>query len=66
MPEETNHYGPTAARAHGRPGREVRPKSLTIDMHSHVMVPEAFALTQPHVDLTKVPLAHLRPTTPRR
>ena len=27
-------------------------------MHSHVMVPEAFALTQPHVDLSKVPLAH--------
>ncbi len=58
MPEETNHYGATAAREHGRPGREVRPRSLTIDMHSHVMVPEAFALTQPHVDLTKVPLAH--------
>ena len=58
MPEETNHYGATAAREHGRPGREIRPRSLTIDMHSHVMVPEAFALTQPHVDLTKVPLAH--------
>ena len=58
MPEETNHYGATAAREHGRPGREVRPSSITIDMHSHVMVPDAFALTQPHVDLTKVPLAH--------
>ena len=58
MSEETNHYGATAAREHGRPGREVRPSSVTIDMHSHVMVPEAFALTQPHVDLTKVPLAH--------
>jgi aminocarboxymuconate-semialdehyde decarboxylase len=58
MPDETNHYGATAAREHGRPGRDVRPRSITIDMHSHVMVPEAFALTQPHVDLTKVPLAH--------
>ena len=58
MADETNHYGPTAAREHGRPGHEVRPKSITIDMHSHVMVPEAFALTQPLVDLTKVPLAH--------
>ena len=58
MPEEINHYGPTAARAHGRPGREVRPASITIDMHSHVLVPEAAALVQPHVDLSKVPLAH--------
>jgi len=56
--QETNHYGPTAAREHGRPGREARPRSMTIDMHSHVMVPEAFALTQPHVDLSLVPLAH--------
>ena len=58
MAEETNHYGATAAREHGRPGREVRPPSITIDMHSHVMVAEAAALTQPHVDLSKVPLAH--------
>ena len=58
MTDETNHYGATAAREHGRPGREVRPASVTIDMHSHVMVPEAAALTQPHVDLSKVPLAH--------
>ncbi len=58
MPDETNHYGATAARPHGQPGREARPRSITIDMHSHVMVPEAAALTQPHVDLSKVPLAH--------
>ena len=56
--EETNHYGATAAREHGRPGREVRPRSMTIDMHSHVMVPEAAALVAPHVDLSTVPLAH--------
>ncbi len=58
MAEETNHYGATAARQHGRPGREVRPASMTIDMHSHVMVPEAAALVGPHVDLATVPLAH--------
>ena len=58
MAEETNHYGATAARAHGRPGREIRPASMTIDMHSHVMVPEAAALVGPHIDLSTVPLAH--------
>ena len=58
MAEETNHYGATAARTHGRPGRETRPSSMTIDMHSHVMVPEAAALVGPHIDLTTVPLAH--------
>ena len=31
--------GLTAARKPGRPGREVRPKSLTVDFHSHVGVP---------------------------
>ncbi len=58
MTEETNHYGPTAARAHGRPGRELRPQSITIDMHSHVMVPEAATFVNPHVDQSLVPLAH--------
>ena len=58
MTEETNHYGATAARTHGRPGREVRPKTITIDMHSHVAVPAAAAFVNPHVDLSKVPLAH--------
>jgi len=36
-----NKYGPTAARRHGRPGREARPKSTTIDVHSHVGVRRA-------------------------
>ena len=58
MAEDSNHYGATAARQHGRPGREVRPASMTIDMHSHVMVPEAAALVAPHLDLSTVPLAH--------
>src|SRR5262245_10926903 len=46
---ETNRYGPTAARPQGRPGREVRPKSLTLDIHSHVAVPAAAAIAGPHV-----------------
>ena len=56
MSEVTNHYGATAAREHGRPGREVRPKSLTIDMHSHVMVPAAMTFTQPYVDPQLIPI----------
>ena len=58
MTNETNHYGATAARTHGRPGREMRPKSVTIDMHSHVAVPAAAAFANPHVDWSQVPLAH--------
>ncbi|MBW8267965.1 amidohydrolase family protein [Caldovatus aquaticus] len=58
MSEPTNHYGPTAARAHGRPGRETRPASVTIDIHSHVLVPEAAAFAAPHLDLSTIPLAH--------
>ena len=58
MTEETNHYGATSARPAGRPGREVRPASTTIDIHSHVMVPEAAALVQPYLDLAAMPLAN--------
>jgi aminocarboxymuconate-semialdehyde decarboxylase len=53
-----NKYEKTAARQHGRPGREVRPKSLTIDIHAHVAIPEAAALVKPHLDLSTIPLAH--------
>ena len=34
----------------GRPGREVRPKSITIDVHSHVGVPRAAEFVKPHLD----------------
>jgi len=47
MAEETNRYRPNAARACGKPGRELRPSSITIDMHSHVAIPEAAAFVQP-------------------
>jgi aminocarboxymuconate-semialdehyde decarboxylase len=50
-------YGPTAARKRGRPGRETRPRSTTIDVHSHVAVPAAAAVVAPHLDTSTIPLA---------
>jgi hypothetical protein len=48
----SNRYGVTAARPQARPGRETRPRSITVDIHAHVMVPEAAAFVQPHLDLS--------------
>lgn len=53
-----NKYANTAARTHGRPGREQRPKSTTIDAHSHVAVPRAAEYIKPYLDLSTIPLAH--------
>jgi len=53
-----NKYERTAARQHGRPGRDIRPKSTTIDIHSHVAIPAAAALVKPHLDMATIPLAH--------
>jgi aminocarboxymuconate-semialdehyde decarboxylase len=53
-----NKYADTAARKHGRPGREVRPKSTTIDMHAHIAVPRAAEFMKPHLDPSTIPLAH--------
>jgi aminocarboxymuconate-semialdehyde decarboxylase len=58
MPGQWNKYAPTAARRHGRPGRELRPQSATVDIHSHVAVPAAAKLVEPHLDWATVPLAH--------
>jgi aminocarboxymuconate-semialdehyde decarboxylase len=58
MSEQWNKYGPTAARKHGRTGRQARPNSVTIDIHSHVGVPEAAKFVEPHLDWTTIPLAH--------
>jgi aminocarboxymuconate-semialdehyde decarboxylase len=58
MPNQWNKYAPTAARRHGKPGRETRPKSVTIDIHSHVGVPEAAKFVEPHLDWSTIPLAH--------
>src|SRR5262249_32320956 len=49
MADEWNKYEPTAAREHGQPGRETRPKSMTIDIHAHVAVPEAAEFVKPHL-----------------
>ena len=53
-----NKYEKTAARKHGKPGREIRPKSTTIDIHSHVAIPQAGAFVKPHLDMERIPLFH--------
>jgi aminocarboxymuconate-semialdehyde decarboxylase len=58
MSQDWNRYGFTAARREGRPGRELRPKSLTVDIHSHVAIPEAAEFVRPHLDWSTIPLAH--------
>ena len=49
MPDPNNRYGLTAARTHGRPGREIRPRSLTVDIHAHVQVPAAADYARPYL-----------------
>ena len=46
-----NKYEPTAARKHGKSGREIRPQSVTIDIHSHIAVPAAGAYVAKHANL---------------
>src|SRR5262249_54859876 len=46
------------ARKHAKPGRKYRPSSITIDLHSHVLVEEAAVFAQPYLDLSTIPLAH--------
>jgi aminocarboxymuconate-semialdehyde decarboxylase len=53
-----NKYADTAARKHGMPGRDMRPKSVTIDMHAHAGVPAAGKFVAPHLDLSTIPLAN--------
>ena len=60
-----NKYGPTAARAHGRPGRELRPQSITIDVHSHVGVPRAAEFVKPHLAPDAMPLVTFADTPTR-
>ncbi len=52
-----NKYDNTAARRHGKPGRELRPKSVTVDIHSHVVIPRAAEFVAPHLDPATIPLA---------
>jgi len=59
-----NKYAATAARTHGKPGRELRPQSITIDIHSHVAVPAAAAFVKPHLDpMTNPLILHATPET---
>jgi aminocarboxymuconate-semialdehyde decarboxylase len=58
MPKQWNKYAPTAARRHPRPGRKVRPQSVTIDIHSHVAVPAAAKFVEAYLDWATIPLAH--------
>ena len=51
-----NKYANTAARKHGKPGRDVRPKSLTLDMHAHVAVPRVAEIVTPHLKQATDPL----------
>ncbi len=60
MTEIWNKYDPTAARARDQPGRDIRPKSLTFDIHSHVAVPAAAQIALPHLDTATVPLVHFQ------
>ena len=50
-------YERTAARTHGKPGRELRPPSITNDIHAHVSVPSVAALVAPHLEISSAPLA---------
>src|SRR4051794_18430749 len=53
-----NKYAPTAARPHGKPGRERGPPSPTIDIHSHVAIAHAATFVKPHLDPASIPLTH--------
>ena len=57
--KDWNRYGPTAARPQGaQPGRATRPQSITIDIHSHVAVPQAAEFAKPHLDPAAIPLVN--------
>src|ERR1700723_4665762 len=58
MIDRMNRYGRTAARNHDADGLARRPSSTTIDIHAHIVVPQAAKLAQPHVDISRIPLAH--------
>jgi aminocarboxymuconate-semialdehyde decarboxylase len=58
MSDDWNRYAPTAARPAGKPGRQTRPQSVTIDLHAHIAIPRAAEFVKPHLDLSTIPLAH--------
>lgn len=58
MIDRRNRYGRTAARNHTADGRARRPHTTTIDIHAHIFVPQAAAHAGPHVNMSRIPLAH--------
>lgn len=58
MIDRKNRYGLTAARTHDADGRARRPSSPTIDIHAHIIVPEAANIARPHIDMSRVSLGH--------
>jgi aminocarboxymuconate-semialdehyde decarboxylase len=58
MIDRKNRYGRTAARVHDADGLARRPLSVTIDIHAHIVVPQAAKLAQSHIDISRLPLAH--------
>src|SRR5260370_41748262 len=58
MLECQDRYGSTGARTRAAAGRARRRPSVTIDIHAHIVVPQAAKLAQPHIDLKRIPLAH--------
>src|SRR5499427_3156714 len=58
MTDAKNRYGRTAARIHDADGLARRPTSTTIDIHAHIVVPQAAALAQPHLDISRIPLGY--------
>src|SRR5690606_24118910 len=63
MANSWNKYANTAARKHGKPGREARPQSTTIDVHSHIFVPAATQYAQPHLPPQDLLASFANPTT---
>jgi aminocarboxymuconate-semialdehyde decarboxylase len=57
MIDRKNRDGRSAARIHDAEGLARRPSSHTIDIHAHIVVPQAAALAQPHLDPSKIPIA---------
>jgi aminocarboxymuconate-semialdehyde decarboxylase len=55
MPEGKSRYGHTAGRVRDADGTASRPQTPTIDIHSHITVPQALRHVQPHLDLNRIP-----------
>src|SRR5258705_367299 len=58
MATQWNKYGATAARKHGKPGREVRPKATTTATPCPAATPPAAPLVKPLPDISPIPRAH--------